>query len=429
MHPASYKESSPLLMGLLLYLFSIIFTLAIFFFVFGTAHLKNLDVDEQYYYTQAQKIVDGNYILNTYRPIGFVAVLSLIIFVSQKNLIAIQILLILISCLKTPLTYLLAQRIIGHSMVGIISAIGVALWPPLVFYTISFYSETVAIPCFLTFLVFLPKGSYLSSQQKSHTVGYIFSGALLALCSLMHPIYILFIPFALLMIFFEERKFKVCLKHCGIFFTALVVTSAPWSIFASWHEGSFILLSNNSVDAIAGGLNPVLIEQGFTEVSAPDGRKTWDGPGTWIPNAYLSEEEEMLPRAKKNELLLKRTISWIFHHPWEVLYLEIAKLANMWGLYPPLVNNQPRFFLGNVPIVCMLILSILSLIKFRTDFRILCRFWLLPLFVSSAAMMSWGSWRFREPADIGLITLSSLLLFSWFFPDQHINLKQTRERL
>ena len=54
------------------------------------------------------------------------------------------------------------------------------------------------------------------------------------------------------------------------------------------------------------------------------------------------------------------------------------------------------------PTIALSILSILSLVRFRHYLRKLSRFWFLPLFVSSVALISWGSWRFREPGDLGL---------------------------
>ena len=41
--------------------------------------------------------------------------------------------------------------------------------------------------------------------------------------------------------------------------------------------------------------------------------------------------------------------------------------------------------------------------------RALALVWTLPIFSTAVALTSWGSWRFRMPADIGIIVLSASL--------------------
>ena len=115
----------------------------------------------------------------------------------------------------------------------------------------------------------------------------------------------------------------------------------------------------------------------------------------------------------------RRAIAWIVHNPGSALRLQCAKLLYMWGLYP-FWNGATKTFFGNVPTIALSILSILSLVRFRHYLRKLSRFWFLPLFVSSVALISWGSWRFREPGDLGLIVLSVLFLWSLFVNPKHL---------
>jgi hypothetical protein len=128
---------------------------------------------------------------------------------------------------------------------------------------------------------------------------------------------------------------------------------------------------------------------------------------------YLSDDELKLPYAQRDVLLRRRAIAWALSNPGSALRLQGAKLLYMWGLYP-FWNGARQTFLGNVPTIALLILSVFSLLRLRRYLRHLSRFWILPLFVSIVALISWGSWRFRQPGDLGLIALSGLFLWSFF---------------
>ena len=130
-----------------------------------------------------------------------------------------------------------------------------------------------------------------------------------------------------------------------------------------------------------------------------------DGSNT----GYLSKADFQLSRTDRDYLLLKRAILWIEDHPGQAFYLEGTKLTYMWGIYP-FWNGLQQTLLGNVPTLLLLLLSLLSVIRFRQHWRQLFMLYTLPLFVSAVALVSWGSWRFRQPADVGLILLGVFFL-------------------
>jgi hypothetical protein len=66
---------------------------------------------------------------------------------------------------------------------------------------------------------------------------------------------------------------------------------------------------------------------------------------------------------------------------------------------------------GAVPTVLLLLISIgfwCWLPPLRKHYP---RLWLLPLFVSGIALISWGSWRFRQAGDAGLIAFCAIGFF------------------
>jgi hypothetical protein len=56
-----------------------------------------------------------------------------------------------------------------------------------------------------------------------------------------------------------------------------------------------------------------------------------------------------------------------------------------------------------LPILALLAVALV--LGLRTPGRSLglARLWILPLFTSAVCLISWGSWRFRQPADAALL--------------------------
>jgi hypothetical protein len=81
----------------------------------------------------------------------------------------------------------------------------------------------------------------------------------------------------------------------------------------------------------------------------------------------------------------------------------------MWGVYPMTRNGTAQMLAGNLPTIALLLFVALALVTQRGGRAGLVRFWALPLFVSGVALISWGSWRFRQPGDVGLIALAAIM--------------------
>ena len=371
-----------------------------------------LDVDELQYYNLAGDLLRGEYEFNPQRTLGYIGILAFVRLLTLDNFYATQIVIALLSTFSAPLTYLLVRRHFGNEKVALIVALMVMIWGPFLYYNHSLYSEGVALPVFLGFLLLLPNGSILSKQFETNWRQDALAGFVLSLCILIRPMYLLFVPFALVMIFLEGQRVLVSLKRAAMLLAGCILVLLPWSGYMTMHAGVPILISANGGETLSGGLNPEIIKRGYEQFVAADGRTTWTGPGKWLPiseNGYLSPLEQKLPYAKQDGLLKQRTLQWAINNPGSALYLEIAKLLYMWGIYP-FWNRLAQTIFGNVPTVICLALSAVALVRFRRDWRELSRFWLLPVFVSCVALVSWGSWRFRQPGDIGLLVLTVLFL-------------------
>ena len=393
--------------------------------VYGTAsfafhHTDNplsMDADEQEYYGLASALLNHSYMFDPQRPPIHVLILYILRVFTFDHLLATRVLVSLIFSLTGPLMYLLARRMTGHIFFALTVGVATILWPPFIFYGSTLYSETTALPLFVLVLLSMPFGSVFVCSARLGWGRSGVAGALLGLCILVRPMYVLFPPFAVLILFLEEQSRAVATKRAASLAAGCLLVVLPWSTYISLKTGVPILISANGGQTLGGGLNPVLLERGYQTSVAPDGRQTWVGPGKWIDqwsSSYLrNKSEQELPSAQRDALLRQRAINWIRQNPGSALRLEGAKLLYMWGFYP-FWNGTRQTLFGNVPTVIMLVLSVLSLGRLSGSFRRMARAWTLPLFVSMVALISWGSWRFRQPGDLGLIMLSGLFVWSLF---------------
>ncbi len=396
---------------LALYLGSALLILATSWRTQANRSLQTLESDEVEYYLLAGQVLEGHYEFNPRRVIGHVMILAGSRSISGDRFALAQALVSLIFALTAPLTYLLARREWKHERAALLAGLGVMAWPLYIYYGGTLYSETLALPCFLAFLLGVPGPE---SRGVRHFGRWLGAGALLGLCMHVRPMYLLYSPFGAAIAYWRlpERRGGV-VRVAGLTAGVLLVV-LPWSLFLSIREGTFVLLSSSGGETLAGGLNPELIRLGRTgggTGATQAGRSYWYGPGKWLrpqDTGYLSPEDQKLPYTERGRLLTRRAIAWIQGHPRQAAYLSLRKLTYMWGIYP-FWNGTKQTLMGNIPTLGLLFLATASLIRFRRHLRELAIFWTLPLFVSVVALISWGSWRFRQPGDLGLIVLVAAL--------------------
>ena len=372
-----------------------------------------LEVDESEYYDMSHKLMSGNYDMNPRRTIGFVVLLAAVRSVVGDRLFSIQLGASILFSFVAPLTYLLARREMGSRRAGLLAAWGVVFWPPFVWYGATLYSETAALPFFTALLLAIPaRGSNAIRARR-----WLGAGALLGLCMHIRPMYLLYSPFAALIAYWRGPRGPRGLVGCLALAAGCLAVVLPWSIAASIHEGRFVLLSTIGGEVFAGSLNPELIRierEGSAFVTTPAMRSTWVGPGKWLganETGLLSRDELALPYSEKGKALSKHALEWARQNPGKAAYITVRKLTYMWGIYP-LWNGRAQTILGNIPTLGLLCLTLRALLVYRRHLRELAICWTPALFVSVLALGSWGSWRFREPGDLGLIVLAASLPFS-----------------
>jgi 4-amino-4-deoxy-L-arabinose transferase-like glycosyltransferase len=377
-----------------------------------------LEADESEYLGLSGEIMRGVWAISPRRTLAFPALLAGIRSL-WDDLLFLQFVVTAVFALSAPALFALVRRLTGSTAIAAIAALAFVSWPPAIYYGTSLYSETLALPAFLAALALLPPGSRVAAgiSAGTGTTGVaalprapwrhaLYAGLMLGLAAHIRPMYLLFLPVLVLVVLIEEARVGAALRRVAIVLAGFAMVVLPWSLYMSQRYDRVIVLTANGGETLAGGLTPrLLTPAGRYTVDTAD-RAAWVGPGKWLPiyqNGYLSAEEQTRPYAQTDAMLQKRTFAWIAGHPAEAAFIELRKLSYMWGIYPFVENGTRQWLFGNVPTLLVMALSLAFLMTSRTARVALPRLWMLALFVSGVALISWGSWRFRQPADAGLV--------------------------
>ena len=371
---------------------------------------SGLEFDEREYYDLASGLLAGDMPMLGRRTLGFPLMIAAIRSVTD-NFYVLQIVVTAIYAASTPLLFVLARRLGAAPSWAWLPALAFTLWPPATYYGTSLYSETAALPFFLAALALLPKGLRLPGALPGWGLkAALIAGIVLGLTTHVRPMYLLFLPFLALTLWLEDGRFRVASARFVVALLGFLIVILPWSGYVSSRLGSFVLVTANGGETLAGAMTPKLLETQSTLQLAS--HATWVGPGKWLPinaNGYLSPAEQQLPYARKDGLMRERAIAWARAHPSQAAYLELAKFTYMWGVWPIERNDPLQILFGNVPTI-LLVLAALALAARRPRTALaFARVWIVPLFVTGVAMVSWGSWRFRQPGDAALIVFVLLM--------------------
>lgn len=377
-----------------------------------------LEADEAEYIGLSHEIMQGVWNISPRRTLAFPTMLAGVRSVWDQ-LLVLQIVVTAVFALSAPALFALVRRITQSTAMAAVSALAFTVWPPAIYYGTSLYSETLALPIFLAALALLPPGSRVGVTIPSHGTwrNSLCAGLTLGVAAHVRPMYLLFLPVLLLIVLIEERRPAIALRRFLTALAGFAMVVLPWSVYMSQRYDRTIVLTANGGETLAGGLTPRLLEPAGQYTIAAGNRTAWVGPGKWLPlyeNGYLSAEEQTRPYAQTDAMLQKRAVAWALAHPAQAAFIELRKLSYMWGIYPFVENGTRQWLFGNLPTVLLVLLSLAFLLTSHAARMKLARLWMLALFVSGVALISWGSWRFRQSADAGLLSFVVCNLF-WRF--------------
>ena len=375
----------------------------------------DLDADELEYFDMATGLMNGTLQLTARRTLAFPLFVAGVRTISD-NFLLLQAVAASFFSLSAPLLFLIVRRMTRSVAAGALAGLALALWPPVIYYGVSLYSEAMALPVFLLSLLALPPGPRTGrGRRPGDWRQIVLAGMILAFATQVRPMYLIMTPFLAIIILVEDDDWRRAARNVLIAAAAFTATTLPWTVHMTTRFHHPILITSNGGETMAGGLTPVLIEPWAQRRQLTFGRNYWIGPGKWLPayqTGYLSKAELSLPYDQQDALLKQRAAQWARAHPDVAAYLELCKAGYMWGLYPFMKNGMAQFLFGNVPTVLLLGFSLFCFVRLPDSRRPLVRFWILPLFVTSVALISWGSWRFRQPGDAGLVAFSMVCLLT-----------------
>ena len=372
-----------------------------------------MDFDEYEYWRISDGILNGSPFPFGRRTIGFPLLISAIRIIFD-NFFFTEVMLSLVASLSPMLLYILTYKFSNSKAASFIAGVAYIFWPPAIFLGTSFYSEVLALPLFLTFLIILPSSSKLTRQTF---IGFLLSGVILGLTAQVRPMYELFLPFIFLIGICEMGINFIALKYAlTAAMTVLLgfaIVTAPWAIVASTATNQFVVLSRNGGETLAGGFNPALVQMKPIE-NKLERRTTWTGPGKWLPGnqtGFLSPRE-LTEKSyfEQDALLTKRALGWLRMHPLDGIKLALAKVGYMWGYFPWSLMSWSQILFGATPIIVLQFVCAFGAWQMRKRALAFSRLLLLPFFVVGVALISWGSWRFRQPSDAALISFAAIYL-------------------
>jgi len=370
-----------------------------------------LDADELEYYKMAGQMMGGTLHLTARRTLGFPLLIATVRSIND-NFLFLQAVICALFSFSAPLLFLVVRKVTRSTAAAGWSGLALALWPPVIYYGVSLYSEALALPVFLLALWALPVGSRADSTAKGiRWKQAAVAGLVLAIATQVRPMYLIMTPFIAIIIAIEEADLRVAFRRLLVVALAYVAVTLPWSIYMTERFHHPILVTSNGGETLSGGLNPKLLEPWAERRKLVGGRDVWVGPGKWLTphqNGYLSGAELALPYDQQDALMRERTMAWVKANPGAAFQLEACKVFYMWGIYHLSKNGPAQLLFGNLPTLALLAIALFAFIRVPEARTALPRLWVLPFFVSAVALISWGSWRFRQPGDAGLVAFCAV---------------------
>src|SRR5947209_608940 len=114
-----------------------------------------LDYDEGEYWRLSSQILAGVPLELGRRTIGYPLVLAGLRTI-WDNIWFVQSAVAVAAAAAAPLLALLVHKLFQSRTAALLAGLGLALWPAQIFFAASLYSETIALPVFLLFLIKLP---------------------------------------------------------------------------------------------------------------------------------------------------------------------------------------------------------------------------------------------------------------------------------
>lgn len=356
--------------------------------------------DQHMYWQAAYQIINGEFPMTPfgYNPLYYYF-LALALKISDCSLFGVRVIQALLGVGICILVYLMGKRLFNYH-VGLMGLILSGICGTLIFHEGILLSTTLTTFLSTACLFFL-----LRLKEKFNKRDLIISGISLGLATLSQPNVILFLPFAILWLFFSlPFAKKKAIIICSIFSLTFFLSISPVTIRNYFASGKLILLTS------AGSFQFWL---GNNE----------HAPGWYdLCEPYLSSLEKRMQEERK-DLFVEDVVRFIKEKPAEYVNLLFKKILLFWGNWdiPHQVgydDTKKYSFILRLPILPDFgLITILGLTGMILSIRNYRKFLLLYLFIitySFSVILFLVVGRYRPPVLPLLIIFSAFSLW-WIY--------------
>ncbi len=221
--------------------------------------------DPLFYFFYAGRIAEGHgYRLQdgsptAYYPIGYPAALGAVFALVEHSPIPDNLELaggffqMFLGVGTTALAYEAGRRLF-NSMVGLVAALWLALFPNLIFHTATFLSETLFSFLVMAALVVIASADLGGGHVRRRRL--LLFAVLLGLSALVRPISLLFLPVLLIVLLAAGAGWRRSLEHTVVALAVAAAVVAPWAIRNAVVMRAPIIISANVGDDLCIGHYP-----------------------------------------------------------------------------------------------------------------------------------------------------------------------------
>lgn len=361
--------------------------------------------DEGVYFKLAEKFLQGGGYHSVSRLPVVPFFIGLFIMLFGHDPQVLHLLGCVLSSFAPLLTYYLALKLTKRSGVAIISGLYIAFSPFFIHEASYLDTENVFVPLVIYFFIIL--ADILDKPHNNWR--YVWLGVIFTLICLTRATMLAFPAFLFVYLFFFKKWPLGKLFWRGILFllTFLLLT-LPWNINNYRHQGKIVFISESN-GAVIGANNRITL----TDPSLS---------GSWInlDNDYPEAIAEFVgvPGSITYD---SGSIEWIYSlrmfkkYPQYVPRLIFNKLKWLWSYSPkhPANRNFGDDLIGFIFYGLLVPFFILALVDHKQD-KLLKEFSILIVaYLSFFAMATYGSARFRLPADPFIVILMTTYFFTF----------------
>ena len=218
-----------------------------------------------------------------------------------RNYTVVRVIQAIVSSMTCLVGYLIARDIFGKK-IGLISALIMALFPPLMYYDGHILTETL-----FTFMLAVTVLLVVKGLEHRSTVMYSIAGMFLGMTALCRPTALLFPIGVLIMLLLIYKRKKQAILHSGVLFLTFTMILLPWTIRNYITFRTLVPIATGGGSVLYGGNYKV------AEESSVIGRRIKD------PKSVQGDR-----------MLIEEALKLIVRHPFGYMKMCVERFVRFW---------------------------------------------------------------------------------------------------